>query len=282
MRDREEFDSKDLEPRKGRRSPLPLVVVVAAGAVLVLVLAAFFFIEKDEPEAPPPVRAPAAEAPAFPPEPVVEAPPVEQAEPSPEPPSPVAFLPVLDESDDLVRRIAEGMAGGVIPASWLAPDDLIRRFVVMVDNIAEGYSPRSHLTSVKIKGEFAVLEREGRLYLDPGSYRRYDGLTGILSSLDAADLARAYGELSPLFQEAYRDLGYPDRSFDETMRIAIRRLLEAPVLEGSILLIRGEKAYHFEDPVIEGLGAGEKHLLRMGPENTIKIQAVLRAFAEAL
>ena len=48
------------------------------------------------------------------------------------------------------------------------------------------------------------------------------------------------------------------------------------------MLLKGERVYHFEDPALEGLSPAEKHLLRMGPVNTMKIQGGLRRLASAL
>jgi hypothetical protein len=95
--------------------------------------------------------------------------------------------------------------------------------------------------------------------------------------------SRPWTSRSPtLFQEAYRDLGYPDRSFDDTLEKALRRLLDVPVVEGEIELLKGDRSYHFEDPALEGLSPAAKHLLRMGPANTVRIQGSLRRLAAAL
>jgi len=154
--------------------------------------------------------------------------------------------------------------------------------VAVVDNIAEGRSPRKHLPFLRIDGSFTAVGEDGRIAIDPRSYRRYDSFAGAVDALDAEGAALLYGDLRPLFQEAYRDLGYPDRSFDETLARAIHRLLGVPVLEGDVLLRKGERVYYFEDPALEGLSPAEKHLLRMGPAHTTLIQGTLRRLEAAL
>ena len=174
------------------------------------------------------------------------------------------------------------MTGGPLPPGWAGGEALIRRFVAAVDNVAEGHSPRGHFPMMKITGDFAVSRGVDRIVLDPRGYRRYNGLAATVSALDAEKGAALYRSLGPLFTEAYRDLGYPDRAFDDTFARAVYRLLGVPAVEGEVVLLKGERVYHYEDPALEGLSAAEKHLLRTGPENTAKIQGALRRLASAL
>lgn len=53
-------------------------------------------------------------------------------------------------------------------------------------------------------------------------------------------------------------------------------LLATPVVEKDIILIDSEKGinYLMVDEYLEKLNPAQKHLLRMGPENTLKIQKI--------
>ncbi len=282
----EELDFGEPGPERGRRT-LPTVTVLAGVVVALVAVFLYFGGRKEGADTPAPEPVPArVEREAVPVEtpPQMVIPPEAMPEDGPEePPAPAPIVPPpLDESDKLVRGFAGRLSSDGFPASWLASEDFIRRFVVAVDNIADGSSPRNHMSFVKIRGEFAVMERWGRVYLDPAGYRRYDGFADVAAGVDAVEWARLYHELHPLFQEAYDDLGYPDRQFDDTLGRAIGRLLGTPVVEGDILLMSQEGAYYFEDPALEGLDGAEKHLLRMGPANTRKIQGLLRALEAAL
>ena len=197
-------------------------------------------------------------------------------------PPPPLVLPGLRESDGFVRGHAGALADRPFPPGWIDGDDLVRRFVAAVDNVAEGHSPRGHFPLLKVEGDFAVSRGADSFALDARGYRRYDALAGRISSLDVEKSADLYRTLLPLFREAYRDLGYPDRSFDDTFGQALYRLLGAPVVEGEIVLLKGERIYYFEDPDLESLSPAEKQLIRMGPENTTKIQGGLRRLASAL
>lgn len=90
--------------------------------------------------------------------------------------------------------------------------------------------------------------------------------------------------MKPLFQQAFRKLGYPDRDFQDTLIEAMINLLATPVVEKDIILIDSEKGinYLMVDEVLEKLNPAQKHLLRMGPENTLKIQKKLREIALGL
>jgi hypothetical protein len=101
-------------------------------------------------------------------------------------------------------------------------------------------------------------------------------------SLDTEGTAEQYRRLRPLFQEAYRDLGFRT-SFDAALAGAVEMLLAVPVPQGPVELERaGVGAYEYRDPELEGLSPAQKHLLRMGPRNIERVQAKLRHLVEAL
>jgi hypothetical protein len=169
---------------------------------------------------------------------------------------------------------------------WLAQSELVRTLAAVVLNVAEGESPRLHLSFLAPRAGFSVIERRsGRLTLDPASYARYDALGDAVASLDAGECARVYRLLEPLFESAYRELGHPEGGFSRKLGVAFTRLLEVPVLEGEVPLVEVQKAvvvYEFVDEKLEALSIPQKHLLRMGPRNVRRVQETIRAFAEAL
>ncbi len=52
-------------------------------------------------------------------------------------------------------------------------------------------------------------------------------------------------------------------------------LLATPRSPGTIALVRPNVMYTFADPALEALPAGQKLLIRMGPENAAAIEAKL-------
>jgi hypothetical protein len=188
----------------------------------------------------------------------------------------------LDKSDDLVRQWAKEVSSHPKLPVWLSSENLIRRFVAAADNIANGLSPRPHIDFFIPAGDFKVIKRGPLYYADPEGYSRYNPVVDVVVSLDSKQSAYLFRGLKPLFQEAYRDLGYPAQDFQETFLKAIVELLRTPVVEGNILLEKTVVNYVMVDDKLESLSEAQKHLLRMGPENVGAIQAKLREIALAL
>ena len=187
----------------------------------------------------------------------------------------------LDKSDDLLRSLARDISSHPGLAGWMRTRELVRRFVAAVDNIANGLSPRAQVDSFSPRGAFKVARRDGKYIIDSSSYYRYDPVADIFISLDVRAAARLYVSLKPLFQEAYRELGYPDEDFHATLTLAVVELLATPVVEDRVVLEKKVASYAIADADLEGLSQAQKHLFRMGPENVQVIQTKLRALAIA-
>ena len=181
----------------------------------------------------------------------------------------------LESSDEAVRTAVGQVASHGRLASWLAHDRLLRRAVAVADNIASGVSPRVHVPFLAPEGRFSVVERDGRLFIDPKSYARYDDLADTVASVDVGAAADLYRELEPLLEQAYRELGYPSADLRDLMVRTAREVLSTPVLEGDVEVREKVVTYLFVDPTLEGLDPAQRHLLRMGPENVMKIQSTL-------
>jgi hypothetical protein len=188
-------------------------------------------------------------------------------------------VPPLAETDPLVRSLVAGLSSHPRVADWLATNGLIRNFAVVVINIAEGATPAVHLRVFRPPAPFTVVEDADGLYIDPRSYSRYDGVAAAVASIDAAAASRIYGTLKPRIEEAHRELGAPDRTFDRSLDKAIVTLLRTPLLDESVRVEPRGIGYGFADPRLEGLTAAQKQLLRMGPANGRVVQNSVRAIA---
>jgi len=194
-------------------------------------------------------------------------------------------VPPLDETDALVRTLVRALSSHPQVVAWLATEDRIRNFTLVVTNIAEGKTPARALRTLRPSSPFRVTERSGDLYLDPRSYERYTGHADALASIDPAGAARLYATLKPRIEEAHRELGSPDQPFDRVLEGAIVLLLRTPVDEGPEGPVRVEPrgiVYGFADEDLEDLAPAQKQLLRMGPRNARAVQRTLRAMALAL
>ena len=209
-------------------------------------------------------------------------PPVPPESGSGEPAEPEIEIPPLDASDSAIRKLAGALSSHPQLAVWLTPDDLARRFVAAVVNVANDESPRPNVGFLEPAGDFRVAERDGKLIVDPSAYARYNLITEVFLSLDTADSVRLYRRLKPLLDEAYQDLGYPSGDFDRPLARAIDRVLATPVPDEPAAIRRRVTNYRFADPALEALGPVEKHLLRMGPSNARQVQGRLRGMRSAL
>ena len=191
-------------------------------------------------------------------------------------------LPPLSETDAVVRELVKGLSSHPTVASWLATDNLIRNFTVVVANIADNRTPSSHLTMLRPSAAFRVTEQGEDLYIDPRSYDRYNGLAAAAASLDPQGSATLYATLKPRIEDAYRELGVPDTPFDRTLERAIVTLLSTPVPDERVAVEPEGIGYTFADPKMEALTPPQKQLLRMGPRNVRLVQSSLREIAIAL
>jgi hypothetical protein len=247
-------------PRAWRTALIAAVFLLAAG-----VTGVFLYFRK-----------PAVKV-AAPPAPVTAAPTAEPASAVP--------LPSLAGSDDFVRGLAKGLSSNAAFATWLAGKELVRTFVAVVTNVAEGENPAAHVPFLAPRTPFRVVESKGRILVDPRSYDRFDALGDVAASLDTAECARVYGLAEPLFEAAYRELGHPEGGFARALGKAIDTLIKVPVPDANVPLrrvVRAVTVYEYADPHLEELGFGAKALLRTGPRNVPRIQAKLREISSAL
>ena len=194
---------------------------------------------------------------------------------------PAIDLPPLDQTDTLVRTLASGLSSHPLLVSWLATDGILRRFTVVIDNIAYGQPVRKQLTAVTPAGSFRVTGR-GTLRADPRNYARYEPLTSAMESIEPVRAAQMYSMLRPRVEEAYLEMGR-GVSFDRALEQAIIALLQAPPVRGNETLVPAKPVgYAFTNPQLQALSPAQKHLLRMGPERAPRVQAKLRDIALAL
>ncbi|MBT3623759.1 MAG: DUF3014 domain-containing protein [Gammaproteobacteria bacterium] len=266
------------------RDNKPIVIMLVIVLVAIVGVIAYFVttsepepqvVEKIEiPEVVEPVKSepvpdPKPEPPAAP---VIEAP-VEEEKPD-------FVLPLLDNSDQLIRDGAVSLSRHEGVNAWVAPNQLIRKFVAFTDNVARGQVAKEPIRSLAPEGPFLVQKRDEKTFLlDPASYSRYTPFVEVAGSVDARRAAEFYHLLRPLVQIAYAELGYANQNFDDVMFQAIGRLLETPIITGEIRLIQPVVMYKFEDPKLESLSAAQKQLIRMGPRNTIALRAKISEIA---
>ncbi|VTU31213.1 hypothetical protein H4CHR_02761 [Variovorax sp. PBS-H4] len=276
-----EFD--DLRP--ARESSLWIIVVLV---VLALGAGAVWWRWSHQ-QAAPIEATPAATAP----EPEASAPAPAAAAPV-EPQNPVdttadAALPKLEDADAHVRSALAELLGAKAVGNFLQTDGFVHRFVATVDNLPRDQAA-ARMWPVQRTPKRFMASGSGdvqTISLDNGA--RYTPLVLFAESVDPQRAAALYQKLYPLFQQAYEELGYPNRHFNDRLVAVIDHLLQAPEPAGQpqvkLVEIKGDVAserpwvhYEFVDPGLESLSAGQKMMIRAGLVNERRLKARLREF----
>ena len=220
------------------------------------------------------------EAPPPPPVAALPAQPIPSGEPSISHPMPAGegseALPALNDSDPVVQDALTGALGRPTIEALLVPQNIVRHIVVTIDNL-----PRKKvaidLRPVKATpGQAAVSTQGDLMVLSAANFDRYTTFARAVQAADVKSLAAVYQRLYPLFQQAYEDLGYPGKYFNDRVVEVIDHLLETPEVAPPIQLEQPRVFYTFADPSLEGRSAGQKLLIRMGPANARIVKAKLR------
>ena len=191
-------------------------------------------------------------------------------------------LPQLNDSDALVHGELARLFPGQRIAEQLNLDSIVRRFAVTVDNLPGPKLPRKQLSTRPVPGRFGVSGEGDTLYLSPGNFSRYTAFVQLIESVSIERLVSLYVGLYPLFQQAYEELGYPSGYFNDRLIDVIDHMLEAPEINEPVRLVRPKVLYQFADPQLEALSAGQKVLIRVGPDNASRLKAKLRELRAAL
>ena len=191
-------------------------------------------------------------------------------------------LPELANSDPEFTQDILALSAQLKPS--LFKKQLIRKSVFSINDIAQGVRPPvKRLRELSFKKPFTVNMVGDKMYISSVSYRRYDQLAQAINSIDSQAAAALYQKYLPLFQQVFNEFSYPENyQLLDIIKAATARVIEAPVINGKIEVIRPSVRYKFADPKLEKLSALDKQMLRMGPENTRLIQNKLRELVEGL
>ncbi|TAM11154.1 MAG: DUF3014 domain-containing protein [Nevskiaceae bacterium] len=214
----------------------------------------------------------------------------EQSAPAPETspaeaPAPTAGepLPALDASDAGITGALSGLRGGPAVLERLVMTRIIRRIVVTVDNLDRAVpTPLRLRAAPAVPGRPIVSGSGDTLELSPANSARYQPWVAALQGLDMQAVAAVYFHYSPLFDQAYHDLGFPGRSFRTRALQVIDHLLAAPDIHGPIRLVQPKVLYRFADPDLQVLSCGQKIMVRIGPDNEMAVKRALRSLRAAL
>ena len=280
-----DHETAEFRPAPPRTSSTSWVIAVALAGAVAAAAAWWFWLRPVEvPPAPPPVAA-APQAPAAPPA-VTEASgpqnPVEALAPAD------PALPALAQSDPRVAELLSELLGSDKVASFLLTDGFVRRVVATVDNLGRAQAP-SRMWPVQPMPQRFVVDDQGDAgtTISAANAARYSAFIAFAEAVPLEPAVALYARLYPLFQQAYEELGYPGRYFNDRLVAVLDHLLLAPEPRGSLRVkltpvntdvpnLRPWVRYEFVDPALESLSSGQKILVRMGPANQARAKALVR------
>lgn len=259
---------------------------IAAGVLVVAAIAGglwWYATHRATPDAAPkpvatatPVATPTPEAPVAPQHPIEQATVATETEPA----TPVEPLPALFDSDPSLLAALSELPGATGLAALLNPEQVIQRFVATVDNLPKKRLAPNIVPARPAPGGF--ITDDAGTAIGPENAARYESYVRIVDAIDAKALVAVYVRYYPLFQQAYRELGYPTGYFNDRLVVVIDHLLDTPDVGAQLPLVRPGVFWQYADPELEQLSAGQKILLRMGPANASRVKAKLREVRAAL
>ena len=197
-------------------------------------------------------------------------------------------------ADAAIRKALATLIGNQAMLAMVHSDDFVRRVVATVDNLDRAHAAPRLWPVVPAPGRFATVRGgDGVEQIAPANASRYAPFVAFIESVDTARAAALYVQWYPQFQQAYRELGYPQGYFNDRLVEVIDRLLATPEaspplavrlteVKGPIASERPWVRYEFADPALEALPAGSKMLLRMGPDQAQRLKGKLAAFRAAI
>ncbi len=196
-------------------------------------------------------------------------------------PKEAVTLPALEHSDAVFKQDVLSLSPGF--SELLNVEGIIKRWVVVINDFSQNQRPYKHFRYFKLSSPFRVETDQTGIYMAERSYQRYDFLASAVHAVDVEKAVSLLWKYRPLLQQAFSEFGYPEEyQVEDIIKKAVSNVLQAPVIESRIKLIKPSVRYKFAEKHLESLSPVQKQMIRMGPENTRIIQAKLRQFVEEM
>ena len=193
-----------------------------------------------------------------------------------------APVPQLQASDATVAEALSALPAGKALMAFFYPGDIVRHLVVTIDNLPREVVATRLLPVKPVGSRFLVTGASDTLVIAPANAARYAAYVGIAEKMDTKQLVQLYFRFYPLFQQAYRELGYPNGEFNDRLVAVLGHLLVEHADSEPVRLVQPHVLYHYADPALQSRSAGQKILLRMGTENAARIRVKLREVRQIL
>jgi hypothetical protein len=259
----------------------------------VLLLAAlagvgYLWWQRQQPPPAPPQQARTA------PQEVAQAPTAPPPAEGPRYPVPQEAVPAAEAPATLDAAIAD-LIDSPAALSMLQLDGFVRRVVATVDNLGRTHAPPRLWPVDPTPGRFTAGDpaSDSGSVIDARNAARYEPFVALAEGIDTERALAWYTRLYPQFQQAYEELGYPDRYFNDRLVAVIDLLLATPQpsqpprvhlvqVQGPVASTRPWVRYEFVDPALESLASGQKVLLRLSDAQARRLKSKLAEVRERL
>ena len=191
-------------------------------------------------------------------------------------------LPTMNASDVAIRSDLSQLFGALFIDSMLIPKRVIQNFVATVNSLDGQIVPLRLWPLVHVPKLTVVETSADGIVLAADNAKRYTPYIAALQAFDMQAAVKIYQRYYPLLQQAYVELGYPDRYFNDRLINVLDHLLATPVVKGPIKLVQPKVLYEYADFKLEKLSSGQKLLIRMGPDNAAVVKTRLKQIRDAL
>jgi hypothetical protein len=199
-------------------------------------------------------------------------------------------LPAPDKEFVKASGVPEALAalfGREAVLRFLETTDFPRRAVATLDNLGRDHAPVTSWPVQPAPGRFLVDRVGESQFIAEGNSLRYRPFVAFVTAVDAEQAVELYRRMYPLLDQAYRELGFGGKSLNDRVFEVIDLLLATPEtstrLEVSLTQVKGPipsaspwTRYEFADSKLQRLAAGQKILLRVGPENRKQLKGKLQ------
>ncbi|UTA46326.1 DUF3014 domain-containing protein [Simiduia sp. 21SJ11W-1] len=256
-----------------------VLLVVAVG----LIAAIGYFLLRDQPETHETVAVPVQPAPI---ERMPE--PAAQAQEAPDPaaqkqieqkPKLLPVAPSINESHEYIVAVVNSLSPSL--TQWLVSEELLRKWVILIDQIADGSLSQKHLPVSYEMAPFAIEGNAKSAAIARENYARATPLVKAFTQIKPEVLVAYYRHWQPLLDKAYAELG-KSGTFEERVMQAIRQMQSVPQAPQDAEIHASPVMYKYVDPAFEKAPALHKWMWRLGPENQSNIKSYLTQVKLAL
>lgn len=227
-----DHDPPEFRPAPERASSIPRVIAAALACAVAAAAVWWYWLRPEQATGAPTPVAAAPEVPVAPP-PMPEASGPQNPVDALAPADPA--LPTLAESDQRVTALLAELLGRDKLASFLVTDGFVRRVVATVDNLARAHAP-SRMWPVQPMPQRFVVDDQGDAgtTISAANAARYSAFLTFAEAVPLDSAVALYARLYPLFQQAFEELGYPRRYFNDRLVAVLDHLLLAPEPQGPL------------------------------------------------